>query len=144
MKSTAAGSAAAGRPIFEKQCATCHRFGSVGNEVGPDLSTLKSRFQKKDVLESVLWPSRAVSDQYHAVVIETKDGQSQTGVVAREDTSRLLLKTAEQPKGVIIPKAGITDRRVSDKSLMPEGLLKEYTQQDITNLVTFLLGTPPA
>lgn len=144
MASTNPGNAAAGRPIFEKQCSKCHKFGSLGDEVGPDLSTLKSRFKKKDVLESVLWPSKVVADQFQAVVIETKDGESQTGVVAREDSSRLLLKTEQEPKGVTIPKASVTDRRVTDKSLMPEGQLKDHTQQEITNLVAFLLGTPPA
>jgi putative heme-binding domain-containing protein len=145
MALTTPGNVAGGRAIFEKQCSKCHKFGSiVSNEVGPDLSTLKSRFKKKDVLEAVLWPSRAVADQYQAVVIETKDGESHTGVMAREDSSRLLLKTEQEPKGITIMKANVTDRRVTDKSLMPEGLLKDYTQQDINNLVTFLLGTPPA
>ena len=144
MASTAPGNAAAGRAIFEKQCAKCHKFGSLGSEVGPDLSTLRSRFKKKDVLESILWPSKTVADQYQAVVIETKDGESRTGIVAREDSTRLLLKTEQEPNGITIPKASVTDKRVTDKSLMPEGQLKEYTQQDITNLVAFLLGTPPA
>ncbi len=144
MASTAPGAAAAGRQIFEKQCAKCHKFGSLGDEVGPDLSTLKSRFKKKDVLESILWPSRTVTDQYQAVVVETSDGESTTGIIARQDSVRVLLKTEQEPKGILIPKSKVTDLRVTDKSLMPEGQLKEHTQQDITNLVTFLLGTPPA
>ncbi len=144
MALTTPGNAAAGRAIFEKQCSKCHKFGSLGDEVGPDLTTLKSRLKKKDVLESILWPSKVVTDQYQAVVIETKDGESKTGIVAREDASRLLLKTEQEPKGIIIPKASMTDRRVTNKSLMPEGQLKDYTQQDINNLVTFLFGTPPA
>jgi putative heme-binding domain-containing protein len=145
MPATPPPNPAAGRPIFDKQCAKCHKFGSLGNEVGPDLTTIKSRFKKKDILESVLWPSKVVSDQYHAVVIETKDGQSLTGIVVREDAARVLIKTAEETqKGIVIPKANITDRRVTDKSIMPEGLLKEHTQQEIANLVAFLLSTPPA
>ena len=143
MATTAAGDAAAGRQIFEKQCQKCHKFGSLGDEVGPDLSTLRSRFKKRDVLESILWPSRTLTDQYQAVVVETSDGESRTGIIARQDTTRILLKTEQEPKGIAIPKSRVTDLRVTDKSLMPEGQLKDYTQQDVTNLVAFLLGTPP-
>ena len=61
-KQEQAGSPEAGRPIFEKICATCHRFGeAIGKDVGPDLTTIASRFKKRDVLESILWPSKVIS-----------------------------------------------------------------------------------
>ena len=63
-----------GRPVFEKVCATCHKFGSLGKEVGPDLTTLASRVKKPEALESMLWPSRQIADQYQTTMIEKKDG----------------------------------------------------------------------
>ena len=47
------GSAEAGRPLYDERCAVCHRFGGIGKDVGPDLTTIISRFKKKDILESV-------------------------------------------------------------------------------------------
>src|SRR5688500_8341204 len=60
-KLTAPVSPELGRPLFDKQCATCHRFGGIGTDVGPDLTTIASRFKKADLLESILWPSKIIS-----------------------------------------------------------------------------------
>ena len=57
------GDAALGREVFKANCERCHVFGAIGTQVGPDLSTLSSRFKEKDVLESVLWPSKTISDR---------------------------------------------------------------------------------
>ena len=138
-------SAEAGRPIFDKVCAGCHRFGAIGTEVGPDLTTIASRFKKRDLLESILWPSKVISDQYKAEMFELKDGKIIVGVVVREDALRVHLRTAESPeRPVPVPKAQIAERAESTVSLMPEGLLDGYTQPDISNLLAFLLTTPPA
>lgn len=144
-KQEAAGSPEAGRPIFEKQCAICHRFGEIGKDVGPDLTTIASRFKKKDVLESILWPSKIISDQYQAEMFELSDGSIVTGVIVRESAAAVLVRTADNPdKPVPVPKAKITNRATSPVSLMPEGLLEGYTQTDIANLLAFVLAPPPA
>jgi putative heme-binding domain-containing protein len=143
-KQEGAGTAEAGRPVYEKQCAACHRFGSIGTDVGPDLTTIASRFKKKDLLESILWPSKVISDQYKAEMFELKDGKVLVGVVVREDALRVHLRTAESPeRPVAVPKAQIAERAEATVSLMPEGLLDGFTQQDISNLLAFLLSAPP-
>lgn len=139
------GSADAGRPIFEKQCASCHRFGEIGKDVGPDLTTITSRFKKRDVLEAILWPSKVISDQYTAEMIELSDGSVVTGVLVRESANALILRTGEDPdRPVQVPKARIATRAASTVSLMPEGLLDGYSQTDITNLLTFVMSPPPS
>ena len=138
------GDTVAGRAIYEKQCAACHRFGAMGKEVGPDLSTITSRFTKKDVLEAILWPSKVISDQYKAELFELKTGTVVAGVVVRETAASVLVRTAEAPeRPVSVPKAQIADRGESKVSLMPEGLLDGYSQTDIANLLTFLMSPPP-
>ena len=84
LKDEKGGDAAAGRPLFEERCGVCHRFGGLGKDVGPDLSTITSRFKKKDVLESILWPSRVISDQYQAEMFELNDGKIVSGLIVRE------------------------------------------------------------
>lgn len=145
-KQEAAGSPAAGRPIYEKVCAACHRFGeAIGKDVGPDLSTIVSRFKRRDVLESILWPSKVISDQYRSQMFEMKDGSVQSGVVLRENAISVFLRTAESPeRPVPVPKAQIANRGESTVSLMPAGLLDGYSQAEIADLLAFVMAPPPA
>jgi putative heme-binding domain-containing protein len=140
------GSPDAGRPIFEKVCAACHRFGdAIGKDVGPDLSTIASRFKKRDVLESILWPSKVISDQYKSEMFQLKDGKVVTGVIVRENATSVFLRTADNPdRPLPVPKAEIADRAESTVSLMPTGLFDGYNQTDISNLLAFVLAPPPA
>jgi putative heme-binding domain-containing protein len=145
-KQEQAGSPEAGRPLYEKVCASCHRFGeAIGRDVGPDLTTIVSRFKRRDVLESILWPSKVISDQYKAEMFELKDGSVVTGVIVRENAASAFVRTAESPeKPVAIPKAQIANRAESTVSLMPPGLLDGYSQADISNLLAFIMAPPPA
>ena len=130
---------AEGQPLFEKLCASCHRFGELGNDVGPDLTTLNSRFKKKDILESILWPSKIISDQYEAFMIETTGGDIITGAVVMEDDRRIVLRTAQSPdRPVQVPKSQIKTQQKSTVSLMPEELLTGLSHQEINGLIAFL------
>src|SRR5262249_42334996 len=54
-----------GRIVFEKaQCLKCHKYGTEGEGIGPDLTTASSRFKRMDILESIIYPSKVISDQY--------------------------------------------------------------------------------
>lgn len=144
-KQEAPGSAEAGRPVFDKQCAACHRFGEIGKDVGPDLTTIASRFKKTDLLESILWPSKIISDQYRSEMFELSDGSVVTGVLVRESAIAVFVRTAESPeKPVQVPKGKIATRATSTVSLMPEGLLDGYGHSEIANLLAFVLAPPPA
>jgi putative heme-binding domain-containing protein len=134
-----------GHEIYQQACAKCHRFGAIGTDFGPDLTTITSRFKKKDILEATLWPSKTISDQYPATIIELKTGEIVNGLVGRDTAQGLQLRTADAPdRPITIPKAQIRDQRQSKISLMPEGLLDVFSQQEIANLLTFLLSPPPA
>ena len=63
------------------QCANCHRFGSLGSDNGPDLTTIAKRFQKREVLESIVHPSQVISDQYATKTVLTEDGGTYSGMV---------------------------------------------------------------
>lgn len=141
-----AGSAEAGRPFYEKSCAPCHRFGeAIGNEVGPDLTTIASRFKRRDVLESILWPSKVISEQYKSEMFELKDGSVVSGVVLRENAAQIFVRTATSPeRPVAVPKAQIANRGESSVSLMPAGLVDGRTQEEIAHLLAFVMAPPPA
>ena len=144
LKDEKGGSAEAGRPLYDERCAACHRFGGIGKDVGPDLTTITSRFKKKDVIESVLWPSRVISDQYQAEMFELTDGKIVSGLIVRETAAAVLVRTADAPeKPVAVPKAQIANRAPATASLMPEGLFDTLNQKQIADLLAFVMAPPP-
>ena len=77
------GDVTKGRAAFEKgQCLKCHKYGSEGEGLGPDLTTLSKRFKRSDTLEAMFYPSKVISDQYRSVTIVTKKGQQLNGLAA--------------------------------------------------------------
>ena len=144
VKDEKGGSAAAGRPLYEKLCAGCHRFGSIGKDVGPDLTTITSRFKKRDILESILFPSKVISDQYQAELIELTDGKLIAGVLVRESATAILVRTGENPdKPVAVQKAQIASRAPSTISLMPEALIDTLSHAEVENLLSFMMAPAP-
>jgi putative heme-binding domain-containing protein len=144
MKDEKSGSAEAGRPVYEKLCAGCHRFGAIGKDVGPDLTTLTSRFKRRDILESILWPSKIISDQYQAEMLELTDGSIVSGMLVRENATALLIRTGENPdKPVVVTKARVANRVTSTVSLMPEGLIDALAHDEIANLLAFVSAPAP-
>ena len=138
------GTASAGRALYDERCAGCHRFGGIGKDVGPDLTTITSRFKKRDILESILWPSKIISDQYQAEMFEMNDGRVITGVVIRETANAALVRTGENPdKPVVVTFAQMTARAPGTVSLMPEGLIDNLTHQQIADLLAFMMAPPP-
>lgn len=140
---TTQANAGRGEQIFVKaQCVKCHRFGNRGEGLGPDLTSVAQRFQKKEILESVLYPSLIISDQYLSKSIATVDGLTYTGIVdpSRQDALVVLQANGEKQ---VIPKDQIEQILPSNKSAMPEGLFDDLTLEEIADLVAYL-GRPPS
>ncbi|MDG2014389.1 MAG: c-type cytochrome, partial [Pirellulaceae bacterium] len=125
-----------GRAVFEKTCAACHQLYGVGGKVGPDL-TGSNRADLDYILLNSVDPSFDVADSYKTTVVQTVDGRVVNGVLAEEDETRIVLKTAEQPR-VVIAKQDIEARKLSNKSMMPEGQLEQMTEQEVVDLVLYL------
>jgi putative heme-binding domain-containing protein len=131
-----------GAAIFEKaQCVKCHRYGSRGDTVGPDLTNVSRRFQKKEILESILFPSQVISDQYASKTILTTDGKTYAGLVAESGDGSLVVLQANGEK-VTIPKADVDQTSPSKTSAMPEGLLNALTLEEIADLFAYLSDPP--
>lgn len=125
-----------GRVVYEKTCAACHQLYGVGGNVGPDL-TGSNRGDLDYILLNSVDPSFDVADSYKTTLIETVAGRLISGVLAEEDESRVVLKTAEQPR-VVIAKEDIETRRLSTQSMMPEGQLDQLTEQEVVDLILYL------
>lgn len=131
-----------GALVFEQaQCAKCHRFGGRGASVGPDLTTVSRRFQKKEILRSIIFPSHVISDQYASQKILTTDGRALTGIAAPAGQEAITLIGADGRK-TLLRGDQIEDIQASSVSVMPQGLLDALTLQQIADLFAYL-GHPP-
>jgi putative heme-binding domain-containing protein len=139
---TLKANASEGRDVFEKECSKCHRFGGLGKDFGPDLTTIANRFTRKDLIEAVLWPSKVISDQYEGYIVETKGGDLFLGMVQSEDDEKIVMLIADEERPVVIPKSDVKDKRVSNVSTMPTQLLDGYSMGDISNLFAFVQKAP--
>jgi putative heme-binding domain-containing protein len=134
--------AARGRLAFEKaQCVKCHRYAARGESIGPDLSTVGQRFQKKEILESILFPSLVISDQYAAKTVTTTSGKTYTGIVGAAGSDAIVVL---QPNGIksTVKKSDIEQTEPSRRSAMPEGLLDRLTLEEIGELFAYLTQQP--
>lgn len=131
--------AAKGRVIFKKTCASCHLLYGKGGKVGPDL-TGSNRANLDYILLNSVDPSYDVPEGYKMVIIETVDGLVLNGVIDEENSQRVILKTAEKPK-VVVLKSDIDYRQVSSKSIMPDGQLDQLKPSEVANLIKYLQTT---
>jgi putative heme-binding domain-containing protein len=130
----------AGKTLFEKTCSGCHVFGDIGASVGPDLSTVGSRFGKREILDSVLWPSHTISDQYVMTTFALEDGSTVSGMIARETVAAVAVRNGDHlERPLVLPVSSIKERTESTTSLMPEHLVAAMTLDEIDSLVSFLL-----
>jgi putative heme-binding domain-containing protein len=125
-------------------CFACHRFASEGGAFGPDLSGLAGRFSAKDLLESVVDPSKVISDQYQAVVIRTTDGRTVTGRIINLSGDGLTVNTdmlnPGQGGSTSVRKSEVEAMQPSQTSMMPNGLLDTMNQDEVLDLLAFLLS----
>lgn len=127
-----------GALVYQKgQCAACHRHGKLGEAVGPDLTNISKRFQRKQILESILFPSHVISDQYAAKKILTADGKMVVGLVSIDPSGDYLV-TQNTGEKVKVRQEDIEEIAPSDRSIMPDGLLDPFTAEEIADLMTFL------
>ena len=124
-------------------CTRCHKLGTFAGDVslGPDLDTAASRYSARDLLESIIEPSKVISDQHADRFIATEDGLIYTGAIIEENSRIVRIKTDPAKAATVsIPKDEIEQRGISELSRMPEGLLDPLTEQQILDLLAYVLS----
>ena len=130
------GNVDAGRTLFRKHCAVCHRREGVGTEVGADLATVVTRTPEA-LLVNVLDPNREVDPKFIQYNIVTVDGLAHSGVVSAETASSVTLTGAEKATQTV-PRADIDVMESTGLSLMPEGFEREIDLQGMADLIAYL------
>jgi putative heme-binding domain-containing protein len=131
---------AKGKAAFNAaQCAQCHRFANDGGSTGPDLTGVGNRFQPADVLESILLPSKVISDQYRPTEFITKQHTLVTGQVEAEDAETLTIRANPlSTETVKLKKSDVAKQRPARLSLMPEGLVDTFSEDEILDMIAYL------
>src|SRR5256714_10585932 len=94
---------------------------------------------RRDILESILEPSKVISDQYQNITVVKKDGDSVTGRLIDESDDKLVLQPNPlQPDRVDVAKKDLSERTASKVSPMPEGLLNQFTKDEILDLLAYI------
>lgn len=124
-------------------CSACHRVGRVGHLIGPDLTAVGRRFSRKNILESIVEPSRVVAEQYRKDQIVTTAGKPFIGTILhrgdyRANTIEIQTDPLKPDTVVKLKKSEIVFQRKSKTSIMPKGLLSTLTKQNILDLLAYL------
>lgn len=139
-KVIASGHAENGKKNFEMgkgTCIACHKIGSAGHPIGPDLSHIGAIRTERDLLESILFPSNTLARDYEAHVIETSDGQQILGVIKSHTAEGLLVVDIAGQEKTIAHQTIAGDTTLIT-SLMPQGLDQTMPEADLLDLVAWL------
>jgi putative heme-binding domain-containing protein len=127
------GNAAHGLQLYQQNCSICHRLQNQGNELGPDLATVSSK-PVEVLLIAILDPNQAVEARYLAYSAATADGREGTGLLVAETPTSITLRLASGMEQVFL-KQELKELKASRMSLMPEGLEKAISPQDMADLI---------
>ncbi len=130
-----------GRELFHAtHCVKCHRYNSEGGAIGPDLSLAGKKFPLPDLLDNIFTPSKVVSDQFGSHTVVTTDGKVFNGrVVEIDDKLHIYLADLELTVEVI-DKSDVEEMQVSKTSQMPLGLLNPLNEEELKDLLAYLLS----
>jgi putative membrane-bound dehydrogenase-like protein len=125
------------------QCLKCHTVRGQGGNVGPDLSAIGKKASRENLFESILYPSKAIADQYLSWVVDTRKGLSLTGLLVEDVPGHIVLRDANG-KDHKVARKDIASKVKSPTSIMPDNLLAFMTEDDLVDLVAYLfsLKTP--
>jgi putative heme-binding domain-containing protein len=135
------GDAERGARLFSQshglQCRNCHKLDQPAGNVGPDLREAARKRTRAELLESLLDPSRVIDKAFATWVVQTEKGQVYTGLLVKQDDREIVLRDA-QAKDLVISRGEIDALQQSPRSLMPDGLLRDFTAQEAADLLAFL------
>ncbi len=125
----------AGRDVFNRTCATCHRLFGEGGDLGPDL-TGSNRQNLDYLLRNIIDPNAVVGRVYQQTVVEMKDGRVIAGILQQETENALTVRTISDR--VTVSKEKVKHHRRTATSMMPAGLLRPLSENEVRDLIAYL------
>lgn len=132
-----AGDAAKGAASFAPLCGICHQINGAGIDFGPNLSDIGSRKTKEQIIESILDPNKVIEPGFESVMIKLESDETYMGMIAGETDAEVTVKAMGGAK-TTVKKADIVSRTKQPMSLMPVGLYRALSTEDLVNVVEYL------
>jgi putative membrane-bound dehydrogenase-like protein len=129
------GNASRGRGLFAKTCQQCHTLFDAGGKVGPDL-TGSNRGDLDYILQNIVDPNAVIPNDYRAWNLETTDDRTISGILKKQDEKSVTVVTANET--LVVPRSEIRSLKESQLSMMPEGLLQTFNDQEVRDLLYYL------
>lgn len=123
-------------------CLSCHTMRGEGGVVGPDLTQLGTRFSAKDILDATINPNAVISDQYAASIFYLHDGSSIMGKLANEESDKYIVSQNPFDPSALreIPKKDVKSKKVSDISIMMPGMINRLNEEELKDLMAYLMA----
>jgi putative heme-binding domain-containing protein len=138
---TGIGDPYSGRTLFQNTCGNCHKLFGQGAAVGPDL-TAYNRGDLESMLLAVVNPSAEIREGFENYTVETKDDRSLSGFLVEQDNQTIVLRGLDD-QNVTLARSALVELKAAGISLMPEGLLDSFTEQQNRDLFAYLRSTQP-
>ncbi|MFK7844599.1 MAG: heme-binding protein [Rhodothermales bacterium] len=124
-------------------CEACHSMQGMGGNIGPDLSQVGTRFGRNDIIEAIISPSDAIADQYQATLFELHSGSSIIGRVISQDDEMISLNQNpfDPTQKTTVKKSDVMGEKPSPASIMPAGLLNRLNQDEVIDLIAYLVAS---
>jgi putative heme-binding domain-containing protein len=122
----------------DAQCIKCHSVKGAGGNIGPDLSTIGTKASRENLFESLVFPSKAIADQYVQWNVTTSQGVSISGLLVEEGPNHLTIRDANG-KDTRIDRRHIVDKDKDQKSLMPDDIVRTLTEDELVDVVEYLV-----
>ncbi|MDP6469203.1 MAG: c-type cytochrome [Pirellulaceae bacterium] len=129
------GNVQAGRKVFERTCSKCHTLFGEGGNIAPDL-TGSGRKQLDYVLSNLIDPSAVIDPAYRLTTMITVDGRVLSGFIVHQGDKFVVLRTQEAQ--VRLAMDDIDELNTSSKSMMPEGMLRSFSDEEVRDLIVYL------
>jgi putative heme-binding domain-containing protein len=137
------GDVGRGRDLFfgKAICSTCHAIGQDGHDFGPDLTNIGEIRSRHDLLEAIVYPSVSFAREYDTYIVKTAE-RTYTGILKETlSDGTVVLKTAPGQE-IRIAKNDVISMEPGDISLMPAGLDQALSNQELSDLITFMQALP--
>ena len=124
-----------GKVVFSRTCGQCHTLFGEGGKIGPEL-TGSNRGDLDYLLHNIVDPNAEIPNQYRMAMVVLNDGRVIAGIANQQDPK--IVTVASGTDTVTVPRSEVKSITLSDVSMMPEGILTQFTDAEIRDLMAYL------
>lgn len=132
------GDVALGEAVYARAtCGACHTVSQSEKQKGPYLGSIAETYKRPDLALNILDPNKTIAQGFATNVITLKNGGVQMGFVTDEQDERVTLRDIASQEHSIA-KSEITKRETLPTSMMPPGLMGNFTVHEMASLLDYL------